>query len=224
MRIKEKHLDFLKEIAQNNNREWFKEHKPEFDVLYAEVRHFFEEIDHQMRVSDQLEPMHMHRIYRNLQFSKDKTPYKTHFRLYLGRTQPFYRGGYYLHLQPGQSFAGGGFWRPEAADLLLIRKAIAKHPDEILKILHQKTLKSYFGTLQGEELKTMPRGFDKNNPAALILKKKQFLLKRDFSDAEVLSEQFMSEVLATFQAVRPFFDYMTEVLTTDENGVSLYEY
>ena len=94
--------------------------------------------------------------------------------------------------------------------------------EEIRTIIAEATFKKFFGELKGEELKTAPKGFDKTHPAIDLIRKKQYLLTRSFSDKEVLSSNFEEEVLATFQAMRPFFDYMSEVLSTDLNGESLY--
>lgn len=107
-------------------------------------------------------------------------------------------------------------------DLLRIRKEFEMDTVTLEKITANKTFKKYFRELQGDEgLKTAPKGFDKNHPAIDLIKKKQFVLMRKFTDAEILSPDFGKEVIATFLAMRPFFDYMSEVLTTDLNGESL---
>ncbi|KXK40799.1 MAG: hypothetical protein UZ09_BCD002000133 [Bacteroidetes bacterium OLB9] len=222
-KITQEHLDFLFQLSHNNNREWFKERKPLFDRLYNEVKHFFLSIYDAMQKYDSIDQFHMHRIYRNLQFSKDKTPYKTHFALHLGRTKPMLRGGYYLNIEPENCYVACGFWHPNSDDLLRIRKEIAADPKPLLQILESKTIKNHFGSLEGEALKTAPIGFDRNHPAIDLLRKKQYLLRRRLSETEVLSSNFGNEVIETFLSVRPFFDYMSEILTTDENGVCLYQ-
>lgn len=222
-KISKAHFQFLEELKKNNNRPWFTERKPHFDQLYKAVKETFGEIYQKMLQTDDLDEFHVHRIYRNLRFSKDKTPYKLHFALYLGRRKPLLRGGYYVRIIPGGSYVGGGFWRPESKDLLRIRQEIDMDPEPLRKILADKTLKKYFGELKGEELKTAPRGFDIESPAIDLLRKKQFLLTRYFTDKEMLSPDFPEEAVKTMQSLRPFFDYMSEVLTTDENGVSLYD-
>ncbi|TAE79933.1 MAG: DUF2461 domain-containing protein, partial [Bacteroidetes bacterium] len=139
------------------------------------------------------------------------------------RTKPLLRGGYYVHLEPNNSFVGGGFWGPNPADLLRIRKEFEMDTTEIERITRNKTFVKYFGTLDGEDaVKTAPKGFDKNHPAIDFIKKKQFVVRRPFTDKEVLSGRFEQEVLLTFLAMRPFFDYMSDILTTDLNGKSLY--
>lgn len=216
-------LNFLKQLGRNNNREWFSIHKKEFDKVFSEIKMFFKEIYDKIQETDSLQEFHVHRIYRDLRFSKDKTPYKTHFRLYLGRTKPLLRGGYYLNIEPGKSRVSGGFWAPDSKDLLRIRQELSEDSDTIRNIFKDKKIKKYFGELQGEEVKTAPKGFDKDNRGITLIRKKQFIFRRDFSDEEVLEPGFFGEVIDSFKALRPFFDYMSEVLTTDENGVSLYK-
>jgi uncharacterized protein (TIGR02453 family) len=129
----------------------------------------------------------------------------------------------YLHIEDNASFVGGGFWEPNAPDLFRIRKEIEVDASELRAIISEENFQKYFKTLQGEELKTAPKGFDKTHPAIDLLRKKQFLLTRRFSNDEVLSANFKDEVIASFKAMRPFFDYMSDVLNTDLNGASLLE-
>ena len=171
---------------------------------------------------DSIERIQIFRIYRDVRFSKDKSPYKNHFSVGFTRTKPMLRGGYYLHIEPGGSFVGGGFWEPNAVDLHRIRKEFEMDDEEIRTIVADEKFKKFFGELKGEEIKTAPKGFDKTHPAIDLIRKKQYLLTRRFSDKEVLAPNFQEEVLATFQVMRPFFDYMSEVLSTDLNGESLY--
>ncbi len=221
--IKPEYLNFLKRLSENNNREWFKAHKAEFDPIYADMKLFFEGIYKQIAETDDIGKFQVHRIYRFLRYSKDKTPFRTHFRLYLRRTKPLLRGGYYLYIQPGNNRIIGGVGDPTSGDLLRIRKELAADDKTLRKILTGEQIKKYFGRLQGEETKTAPRGFAKDSSGIDLIRKKQFLLQRNFTDMEVLSPDFQKEVVNTFKALRPFFDYLSEVLTTDENGESLYE-
>ncbi|WP_353148704.1 DUF2461 domain-containing protein [Chryseobacterium sp.] len=217
-----KAFEFLKQLEKNNNREWFAQHKTEYDLVVKENKAFFNQIYNQLQEHDNLKGIHIFRIYRDVRFSKDQTPYKTNFGVGYSRSKPMLRGGYYIHLEPGNSFVGGGFWGPDAKDLLRIRKEFELSTTEIKKITSDKTFLKYFGELKGDSVKTAPRGFDKNHPAIDLIRKKQFVVMRKFTDKEVLSENFQKEVLLTFLAMRPFFDYMSEVLTTDLNGEPLF--
>lgn len=219
--ISKAELDFLSELEKNNNRDWFTENKKRFENHQKVIKNFFQEINDEFGKQDSIEKMQIHRIYRDIRFSKDKTPYKINFSVSFDRTKPHLRGGYYLHIQPGGSFVGGGFWEPNPEDLNRIRKEFEMDDEEIRAIIADENFKKYFGELRGEELKTAPKGFDKTHPAIDLIRKKQYLISRSFTDKEVTSENFKTEVLATFKAMRPFFDYMSDVLGTNLNGESL---
>lgn len=215
-------LDILITLRNNNNREWFTDHKKEFQQHEKKVKASFQEVYEDLGKLDSLEKMQVFRIYRDVRFSKDKSPYKSHFSVGFTRTKPLLRGGYYLHIEPGASFVGGGFWEPNAEDLNRIRKEIEMDDEEIRAIISDPVFIQNFGILQGDELKTAPKGFDKTHPAIDLIRKKQYLISRSFTDKEVISPNFQKEVIATFQAMRPFFDYMSDVLSTNLNGESLY--
>jgi len=215
-------LDFLEKLQENNNREWFAENKKKFDAEQKKIKTFFNEIGTSLGKIDSIERIQIFRIYRDVRFSKNKLPYKNHFSVGFSRTKPMLRGGYYLHIEPGASFVGGGFWEPNKEDLFRIRKEIELDASELRQIINQSTFKKYFGTLEGEELKTAPRDFDKMHPDIDLIRKKQFLVTRSFSDDEVLSPNFKDEVVETYKAMRPFFDYMSDVLSTNLNGESIY--
>jgi len=215
-------FDFLEQLQENNNREWFQIEKNAFETAKKEANATFLEIDTQLRKQDSIERTQIFRIYRDVRFSKNKAPYKNHFSVGFTRTKPLLRGGYYLHIEPNASFVGGGFWEPNAADLNRIRKEFEVDDEEIRNIISDVTFKKFFGELKGDELKTAPKGFDKLHPAIDLIRKKQFLLTRSFSNEEVLAANFNQEVLVTFQAMRPFFDYMSDVLSTDLNGESIF--
>ncbi len=214
-------LSFLQELKRNNNRDWFQENKPRFQEFQLEAKMFYEEIKQGLLKDDEIDTFKLFRIYRDVRFSKDKTPYKPHFAGSFSRSGKRLRGGYYLRIRPGESFLAGGFWAPNKEDLFRIRKEIEISDQEIRDILKAPDFKRIFGgELEGEELKTAPKGFQKEHPAIDLIRKKGFIAVRKFSDKEVLSPDFLKEVLFSFQTLRPFLDYMSEVLTTDLNGVS----
>jgi len=177
----------------------------------------FESVYHILEKKDALDSLKFYRIYRDVRFSKDKTPYKTNFSMYVGRLQPLNRGGYYLQIEPGNSFIGGGFWGPEKEDLLRIRQEIALD-DELLQIISEPNFKAYFGDMEGETLKTAPKGFDKEHERIDLLRKKQFLFRKSFSDEEVLAPDFATKAAEGFLKLLPFFEYMSDVLLTNANG------
>jgi len=214
-------LNFLEQLKNNNNREWFAGNITNFRAVEQDVKSFFSELHNGLQQQDSIEKMQIFRIYRDIRFSKDKTPYKQFFSAWYSRHKPFNRGSYYIHIEPGGSFVEGGFWEPDPKDLLRIRKEFELDDSEIRSIIADPDFKKYFTELQGEELKTAPKDFNKNHPAIDLIRKKQFLIIRKFTDAEVAHKDFKNEVLLTFKAMRPFFNYMSDVLTTNLNGESM---
>jgi uncharacterized protein (TIGR02453 family) len=215
-------FEFLELLSKTNNREWFIENKKRFETENNLAKAFFTEVFTDLEKIDSLEKMQVFRIYRDVRFSKNKLPYKNHFSVGFSRTKPMLRGGMYLHIENEASFVGGGFWAPNNEDLLRIRKEIELDASDLREIIADTTFKKMFGTLEGEELKTAPKNFDKTHPDIDLIRKKQYLLTRKFTNKEVMSPNFKEEVIATFAAMRSFFNYMSDVLTTDLNGESLY--
>lgn len=214
-------FQFLNELKANNTREWFNAHKPTFTTYQNEVKAFYQEVEDRLAQTDIIERHKVFRIYRDVRFSKDKTPYKSRFAGYFIRGTQELRGGYYLNIEPGNSIAGGGFYGPEADDLKRIRKEFEQDDSEIRAILNEPSFKKLFGSLQGQELKSAPRGFNSEHPAIDLIRKKQFYMIRNFTDKEVQSAEFGDMVLETYQTIRPFFDYMSSVLTTNMDGESI---
>jgi uncharacterized protein (TIGR02453 family) len=212
---------FYKALAKNNTREWFEPQKARFKALEAEVKAFNEKVKAGLEETDEIEKVKMFRIYRDVRFSKNKTPYKTHFGVSFHRKKPQLRGGYYMHIAPGDSFLAAGFWDPNPADLLRIRKELEMDAEELQDIISAPDFKKTWGTLEGDAVKTAPKGFAKDHPDIELIRHKQFLFIKKFDDKTVLSSKFKNQVINDYNAIRPFFDYMTNVLTTDLNGVSL---
>ena len=216
-------FSFFTALAAHNNREWFDAHKPEFKALEQQVKQWGEALKDQMNTHNSIDRFKLFRIYRDVRFSKDKTPYKTHFGLTWHRTKPHYRGGYYLHIKPGGCFLAAGFWDPHKDDLFRIRKELEVDAKPLRALLKEPQFVKTWGGLQGEELKTAPKNFDKDHPAIDLIRKKQYLFVAPLSEEQVVAPDFIQTVDAAFVTLRPVLDYFTEVLTTDLNGVSLLE-
>ena len=222
MQFEKSSLSYLKKLKKNNNRDWFAEHKPTFIEAQNNAKELYAEIRNNLDKHDDIEKFKLFRIYRDVRFSKDKTPYKPHFAGSFSRLGKQLRGGYYLRIRPGESFLAGGFWEPNKEDLLRIRKEIEVDASEFREILDDKNFQYYFGnSFKGDELKTAPRGFDKEHPDVDLLRKKGFIAVRNFTDHEVLSPNFCSEVDKSYMALRPFFNLFSDILTTNLNGESL---
>jgi|TARA_B110000238_G_scaffold43251_1_gene46501 uncharacterized protein (TIGR02453 family) len=219
--INPKVFQFFSSLKENNTRDWFEKQKPHFKELETEVKEFCVQLFNQISVHDSLEGWKLMRIYRDVRFSKNKTPYKTNFGIAFRRTQPNNRGSYYLHISPEDSFLACGFWAPEPKDLLRIRQELAVSGDEFREIISQKSVKNTWGELTGDELKSAPRAFDKDHPDIDLIRKKQFLFMIHFNNSEVENSAFSERISSAVQDIRPFVDFMSDVLTTDSNGESL---
>ncbi len=222
VKIEKRTLSFLDRLAKNNNREWFYEHKDDYENAKLNVEGFADAMIAKLSRHDKIQTRTakecLWRIYNDVRFSKDKTPYNPRFGGHFKRVKPFLRGGYYFWIKPGETRIGCGFTYPNAIDLKRIREDITYNLAEWNRMLRSKRIVQHFGEMRGERVQTIPRGFSKDDPARTLLCFKQYWFERSFSDNEVLSPGFISEVDASYKAIRPFFDYMTEVLTTDTNG------
>ncbi len=221
-RVESSVFKFLNQLKENNNREWFADHKDWFVEEEQKLKLFFSTIMEGLKEYDDIEDMKAYRIYRDVRFSKDKSPYKIYRSCSFKRATEALRGAYHVEVTPNGSFVACGFWQPNKEDLLRIRKEFEVDASEINEIINSSGIQQTFGGFyQGDTLKTAPKGFDKEHEAITLIRKKDFLFLRKFTDKEVLSKNFYDEVLASFQACRPFLDYMSSVLTTNLNGESI---
>ncbi|CAA6817693.1 MAG: TIGR02453 family protein [uncultured Aureispira sp.] len=215
-------LDFLSNLQANNNRPWFEEHKNDYLRTKKELEVLIKKVETNLNKVDNIEFSKLYRIYRDVRFSKNKLPYKDYLGGYYRRFGHDRRGTYTFDISPnGASVVGGGFFGPNTDDLLRIRKEFEMDGSYIDKITTEKAFVDSFGSLKGISLKTAPRGFDKNHPNIKWLRMKQFLAFRNFTDDEVTHKDFADQMTETFITLRPFLDYMTDILTTDMNGVSI---
>jgi uncharacterized protein (TIGR02453 family) len=223
--INKSSFDFLKELSKNNNREWFNEHKDRYLQAHDNIIKFADALLIEMNKHDKIETASgkesLYRIYRDIRFSKDKTPYSCRWSGGFKRATKKLRGGYYFHIEPGKSFLAGGFWGPAPADLQRMRQDIALNYKDWKKLLANKSLAGAYGKMEGEQISSAPKGYAKDHPAIELLRYKQYIFRHPFTDKEVLSPDFVKQVSDTFKKLRAFLDYTSEVLTTDGNGVSI---
>ena len=216
-------LVFLQELKANNDRVWFTEHKSEYQHAYGEMLDTVVQLlvaisgfDRQIAMSGLDPKSRIMRINRDIRFSKDKSPYKTNFFAFInkgGRKSPW--GGYYLHLEPGKTFAGGGIYMPEAAVLELTRREIDTHFAEWQTIIaNDKEFSLHFpeGVLPSGKLVRPPKGYESTNPAIEYLKFKGYYTQRFFADDEVTDPGFVAEVARSFQAVNPLVQFLNRAL------------
>lgn len=215
---------FLNDLKQNNTREWFAKNKDYYLEEEEQIKDFFTSINEGLSAIDNIIGMKVYRIYRDIRFSKDKTPYKIYRSCGYKRATEALRGGYHLEITPGGSFLAAGFWQPNKEDLFRIRKEFEMDSSIIEDILNATNIKNTFGSFYTRNsLKVAPTGFDKNHPNIELIKKKDFIFLRKFTNKEVVAKDFHATVINSFIAVRPFFNYMSDVLTTNLNGESILE-
>lgn len=215
-------LEFLEALKENNTREWFATHKPDYQEQEQYLKEFYKEVEAGLNEHDIIEKTKIFRIHKDVRFSKDKTPYNTHRSVSFSRSGAHLRGGYYLRIAPGSSVVAGGFFAPQPSDLLRIRKEFEMDDTEIRDILNQRDFKKIYGGFDtSNQVKTAPKGFSKEHAAIDLIRNKNFVVRHELTDKEVLHPDFAQQVLSYFGLLRPLFDYMSDVLTTDLNGVSL---
>jgi uncharacterized protein (TIGR02453 family) len=214
--IKKSTLDFLSGIKVNNNRDWFIANRP----LYLEAKDNFESfVQNIINEIILFEPIMkgleakscVFRINRDIRFSNDKSPYKSHFGAFIvqgGKKNGDKFAGYYFHIEPGKSIMAGGAYTPPAPWLSAIREKISDSPDEFIKITKAKDFIKYFGSIDGEKLKTAPKGYPKDHPHIELLKLKSYLVVNEATDKLVLSNDFLIHVLSVFKTMKPLNDYL----------------
>lgn len=207
-------LRFLAELKQNNNRDWFQankewylEAKQEHEALVGKIITGISTFDSDMQLLSPKECVF--RIYRDVRFSKNKDPYKTAMGAVFskgGRKSKF--ASYYLHLEPGNSFAGGGIWCPESEALKNVRYEIYNYPNEFLRILNEKKFREIFGEMNGEKLKRPPKDFPNDFDHIDLLKFKSFIVGRQLRDDVLLGESFLPDLLIIFKTLKPFIRFL----------------
>jgi uncharacterized protein (TIGR02453 family) len=214
-------LKFLSSIKKNNNKPWFETHRAAYEAARIDYANFIELVIDELQKSDPTitgltSRDCVYRFYRDVRFSKDKTPYKNYFGATIkrgGRKTKY--AGYYFHCMPGGSFAGGGLWMPEAEHLKLVRQEIDYNYDEFLSIVKDKTFKKYFGDLhKGDDisLANVPKGYEKDNPAIPYLKLKCLIAETEIGDAELTKATLHRKVINVFRAIQPLLNFINRSL------------
>lgn len=216
-------LRFLKDLSKNNNREWFSENKSRYDEVKAlfytivedlilEISSFDESVKH-LQVKDCT-----YRIYRDIRFSEDKTPYKQHMGAYINaRGKKSLHGGYYLHLEPGNCFLAGGAYCLPSKVLYRIREDIVDQIDEFRTIVESDSFKQYFKEIGETRLKTMPKGFSKEFPFPQYLQPKDYAVSTPVEDSFFNSESWMKECSAIFFILKPYLDFINRPINDMED-------
>ncbi len=212
-------LDFLKELEENNNKEWFNDNKPLYlaakenvedtVALFIDAISLFDSSIAGLRPKDCL-----FRIFKDVRFSKDKTPYKTNFGASItkdGRKSG--NAGYYFHLKHNDSFIGGGIYCPPTKALNKVRNQIIDDPESFKGIIESKNFKSYFGEIYGDKLKTAPKGFDKNHPEIELLRHKSYVALHKMDNKKVLDDNFANYGVDVLKEIKELNHYINQAFS-----------
>lgn len=211
-------LEFLDELTKNNNREWFQNNKKWYeesrdkflfltDVMINEIRKFDPEVP-------ALSPKDcMFRIFRDVRFSKDKRPYKTNFGSFIAKGgRKSMNAGYYFHIEPGESFLGGGIYMPPAEPLKAVREFISMHGDEFMEIINNPVFKKMYPEMYNDKLKTAPKGFPKDHEFIHLLRYKSFIFSRKLKKSEILEKNYIENMVQSFKVLQPVNQLLNEAL------------
>jgi len=214
-------LKFLTQLKKNNNKPWFDAHRAQYEAARIDFSNFIQLVIDALQKSDTTitgttSKDCIFRINRDIRFSNDKTPYKSHFGASIkrsGRKSPF--AGYYFHLEPGNSFIGGGMWQPEAPALKAMRQEIDYNWDEFQAITAEKNFRKIYGDIyKGSDvsLSTMPKGYEKDNAAASYLKLKSFIAETKITDEELTKATLHKKTVAAFEALQPLLNFINRTI------------
>lgn len=215
-----KTVKFLTDLADNNDRDWFDKNRDRYKESKAEFEEFTSVLIGLIGIIDKeiasLDPKScIFRIFRDVRFSNDKRPYKTHVGAHFVKGgKKSSNAGYYIHIEPtGTSFIAGGAHSPMGDTLKMIRKEIIYNPDSYRKVCSATEFIKYFGEIRGEELKSYPRGFDKTDPNIDLVKKKQYYVIYEFDHKEIGSEAFFADIVNVFRALKPLNDFINRAIS-----------
>ena len=218
--IKKETFAFVGELIENNDRNWFLAHKAEYEVAKQNIEDFANTIITELKKTDTTIPEEISakkcvmRIYRDVRFSKDKSPYKNNFGIGISTKGKGGDGaGYYVHIQPHQSFVAGGYWMPQGEHLKATRQEIDYNTQDLLDILEDKDFKSYFDGLDDQEkLKTVPKGYDANHPQIEILKLKSFTVTHSFTNDELFHKDSALAVSDGLKKMYPLISFLNHAV------------
>jgi uncharacterized protein (TIGR02453 family) len=217
--IQQQTLDFLKELVENNNREWFMANKGRYDTARENMIGFTAELiklvhKFDQDVSPDLDPKKCAmRIYRDIRFSKNKTPYKNNFGVSIPASVSKTGGEYYFHLQPGKSFIAGGYWMPEAEHLKAIRQEIDYNAHDLTAIVDSAEFVKLFGNFREQDkLKTIPRDYSADNEHIELLKLKSFVALHQLKDKDLLKSNAAETVAAVCSKIYPLNSFLRNAI------------
>lgn len=214
-------IKFLQQLKKNNNKPWFDAHRPQYEAARIDFANFIQLVIDELQKSDTTitgltGKECLFRINRDIRFSNDKTPYKVAFGASIcrgGKKSPY--AGYYFHFEPGTTFVGGGLWMPEAPQLKAVRQEVDYNWEEFKSILTAKEFRSQYSDLykgDDQRLSAMPKGYEKENPAADYLKLKSFIAERKLADEELTKADLHKKTVAAFKALQPLLNFLNRTV------------
>lgn len=219
MNIPQSTFDFLNQLRENNNREWFQANRELFDAARLQFMDFAEQVLHGLVAMDKRIPEDIpvskcvYRIYRDIRFSLDKTPYKGYFSAAYSPTgRSTELPGYYIHIQPGQSFVTAGLWHPSKERLAAIRQEIDYNSADFRSIVEAPLFLQHAGLDQEDRLKKAPSGYSADHPDIEFLRLKSFTATKSFSDNEMMQADATEMILSAFQALQPFQEFLYQAV------------
>ena len=209
-------LDFFKQIEENNNKIWFENNRPIYETAKANYLEFMGELIPKIKQIDQIVEKDLKkyasRIHRDVRFSKNKSPYKNNISSLIERALDFKKCPFYIHIQPNGSFMGAGVYQPDSALLKRVRQEIDYNSSELHKIIGKPSFKETFGKITGDSLVRPPKGYDENNPNIELLKLKFYIVRKDFTDEEVMSPDFVDRIAEMYREALPFLEFLDNTI------------
>ncbi len=211
-------IQFLQELSENNNRQWFQNNKKRYDESREKVLFITDVLINEIRKFDPdiplLEPKDcLFRIFRDVRFSNDKRPYKTNFGSFIakgGRKSSY--AGYYFHIEPNTSFIGGGIYMPDAEHLKAIREYIAENGEEFSNLINNAKFKKVFPEMMDDKLKTAPKGFSPDHEYIDLLRYKSFAFSSQLSKSEILADTYIEQLVQSFKTLQPVNRFLNDAL------------
>ena len=214
--ITQETFNFFKQIENNNNKPWFENNRPLYESAKANYLEFMEVLLPKIRTIDQIVEKDLKkyasRIHRDIRFSKNKSPYKNNISSLIERELDYKKCPFYIHIQPNGSFMGAGVYQPDPALLKRVRQEIDYNSSELHKIIGKPSFKEKFGKITGDSLVRPPKGYEEDNPNIELLKLKFYIVRKDFSDEEVMSPDFVDNLAEMYREAIPFFEFLDNAI------------
>lgn len=216
-------LDFVERLDKNNNRDWFLEHKSEFDEIMRQFKIFIFDLANEIASFDPLfkpekPENYVFRIYKDLRFSKDKTPYKNHIAAYISNGgRKSIKAGYYIHFEPNQCFIAAGVYKPDVKILRAIQKHIYFHAEDFIKIVESTEIKKYFDGFMEDKIQKVPKDLPSDHFISSYFTYKSYIFSKNFENSAIDNPGFFSKVLDSFKAAEPFNTFVNSAIDLIEN-------